>query len=99
MSLGKRLIFVLWPSFIVAGIAEGIFFTLFDPMDLRLFDAPIEWGRTTVYSLGFFVFWLFGASSSALTCFFQRTATEINHPESNSATRPPGTANNQHGAH
>jgi hypothetical protein len=31
-----------------------------------------------VYSIGFFAFWLFAAGSSALTCFLQRTASEIN---------------------
>ena len=29
-------------------------------------------------SAGFFVFWAFAAASSALTCFLQRTAEEIN---------------------
>ena len=45
MIAGKMLIWILWPSFIVAGIAEGIFFTLFDPTDLTLFDAPIQASR------------------------------------------------------
>ena len=34
--------------------------------------------RLAVYSGGFFVFWVFAAASSALTCFPQRTAEEIN---------------------
>jgi hypothetical protein len=33
----QRMIWLLWPSFIVGGIAETVFFTLFDPMDLHLF--------------------------------------------------------------
>jgi hypothetical protein len=74
----KQLIFILWPSFIVAAIAEGVFFTLFDPMELSLFGIPIEASRTAVYSMGFFVFWAFAAASSALTCFFQRTSNELN---------------------
>lgn len=80
MSRGKRLIYILWPSFIVAGIAEGVFFTLFDPMDLRLFDREIGLSRTAIYSIGFFAFWLFAAGSSALTCFFQRSRAELNRP-------------------
>jgi len=80
MTAGKMLIWILWPSFVVAGIAEGIFFTLFDPTDLTLFDAPVEASRTAIYSIGFFAFWAFAAASSALTCFFQRTSTEINRP-------------------
>jgi hypothetical protein len=85
MSAGKMLIWILWPSFIVAGIAEGIFFTLFDPTDLTLLDAPIQASRTAVYSIGFFAFWALAAASSALTCFFQRTSTDINRPGPRSA--------------
>ncbi len=85
MIAGKMLIWILWPSFVVAGIAEGIFFTLFDPTDLTLFDAPIQASRTAVYSIGFFAFWALAAASSALTCFFQRTSTDINRPGLRSA--------------
>jgi hypothetical protein len=80
MSTGKRLIYILWPAFIVAGIAEGVFFTLFDPTDLRLFDREIALSRTAIYSIGFFAFWAFAAGSSALTCFFQRSSAELNRP-------------------
>lgn len=87
----KRAIWILWPSFIVAGAAEGLFFTLFDPADLHLFGDPVQWSRTAVYTLGFFLFWSFAACSSAFTCFLQRGAAEINRlcplePED----RPPG---------
>jgi hypothetical protein len=78
MSTGKRLIYILWPSFIVAGIAEAVFFTLFDPTDLRFFDREMALSRTAAYSIGFFLFWLFAAGSSALTCFFQRSSAELN---------------------
>ena len=63
----NRLTLILWPSFLAAGIAEVVFFTLFDPSD---FDA----GRLAAYSAGFFVFWLLAACSSALTCLLQRGA-------------------------
>ena len=74
----QRLIWVLWPSFIVGGIAEAVFFTLFDPLDLHLFGEPLNLSRTAIYTIGFFAFWLFAAGSSALTCFLQRPAAEIN---------------------
>jgi len=74
----QRLIWILWPSFIVGGVATGVFFTLFDPRELELFGAQLGLSRLAVYSIGFFVFWLFAAASSALTCFFQRTSAEIN---------------------
>jgi hypothetical protein len=68
---GKKLIWILWPSFIVAGIAEGLFFTVFDPQELVVFGATLEWSRTAVYSTGFFAFWAITAMSSALTCYLQ----------------------------
>ena len=74
----QRMIWVLWPSFIVGGIAEAVFFTLFDPLDLHLFGEPLNLSRTAIYTIGFFAFWLFAAGSSALTCFLQRPAAEIN---------------------
>ena len=78
MNLGRTLIVILWPSFLVAGIAEGLFFTVFDPMDLRMFGSAVTLSRTAIYSLGFFAFWAMAAASSAFTCFLQRTSREIN---------------------
>lgn len=74
----KTLIWIFWPSFIVAGIGLGLFFTIFDPRDLRLFGEPLEASRIAVYSVGFFLLWVFAAASSALTCFLQRTSRDIN---------------------
>jgi hypothetical protein len=78
----KTLIWILWPAFIVAGAAEALFFTLFDPRDLYLFGEPLAASRTAIYSVGFFIFWAFAAASSALTCFFQRAgrASQPNSP-------------------
>ncbi len=90
MTIGRRLIYILWPSFIVAGIAEAVFFTLFDPMDLRLFGRDLGLSRLAVYSLGFFAFWAFAAGSSALTCFFQRSADELNRRRAGPADASPG---------
>ncbi len=79
--MGKRLMWILWPSFIVGGIAEGVFFTLIDPQELYLFGEPVHWSKTAVYSVGFFLFWIVAAASSAFTCFLQRPAAEINKPD------------------
>ena len=74
----RKLIWILWPSFIVAGAAEAVFFTFFDPGELIVFGEPVGLGRTAVYSIGFFAFWAATAASSALTCFLQKSAAEIN---------------------
>ena len=74
----RTLIWILWPSFIVAGIAEGLFFTAFDPLDMLFFGDPIAWSRQAVYTVGFFVFWAICAASSAATCFLQRGSEQVN---------------------
>ncbi len=75
----QRAIWVLWPSFIVGGLAEAAFFTLFDPLNLQLVGEPVNLSRTAVYTLGFFAFWMLAAASSAFTCFLQRPAADINN--------------------
>ncbi|HUW36724.1 MAG TPA: hypothetical protein VMV91_05280 [Rhodocyclaceae bacterium] len=74
----KRLIWILWPSFVVAGVAEALFFTLIDPQELYLLGEPVDFSRMTVYSLGFFGFWAICAASSMFTCFIQRRPDEVN---------------------
>ena len=86
----RTLAWIAWPSFLVAGVAQSLFFTLFDPADLTLFGTPIEWSRTAVYSVGFFLFWAVCAGSSALTCFLQRSASEINRCPLDPEKRPAG---------
>ena len=73
-----RMMWVLWPSFLVAGIAEGIFFTVIDPQELYLFGEPVRWSKIATYSIGFFGFWAVCAASSMLTCVLQRSAAEVN---------------------
>ena len=73
-----RILWVLWPSFVVAGIAEGIFFTVIDPQELYLFGEPVHLSRIATYSIGFFGFWAVCAASSLMTCFLQRSAAEVN---------------------
>jgi hypothetical protein len=70
----QRLIWILWPSFLMAVPAVGVVFTLVDPADLHLLGAPLEASRIGAYTLGFFFFWALGAASSALTCMLQRNA-------------------------
>ena len=59
---------VLWPSFLAAVAATGIFFSQIDPDELRVISFPaLEIGRLAGYTIGFFMFWAVGALSSALT--------------------------------
>jgi hypothetical protein len=69
--LARRLMWVIWPAFLVAGVAELIFFSVFDPFDLHFFGAPLEMSRQAIYTMGFFGFWALGIASSALTVFLE----------------------------
>lgn len=86
----KKAIWIFWPSFMVAGFGETLFFTVVDPMSLHLFDSAHDYSRLTVYSVGFFAFWMLGAASSAFTCFLQKSAAEINRCPLIPTERPPG---------
>jgi len=86
----KNAILVLWPSFVVGGVGEVIFFTVFDPKELYLFGEPSSLSRLGVYSIGFFLCWSFAAASSAFTCFLNRSAEEVNRCPLPPVARPEG---------
>jgi hypothetical protein len=85
-----RLMWIVWPAFLVAGIAETVFFALFDPFDLHLFLAPHEVSREAIYTVGFIGFWAVGIASSALTLLLGRTPDEVNRCPLPGAERPVG---------
>jgi hypothetical protein len=72
--LMKQAMLILWPSFLVGGLGEVLFFTVFDPKELYLFGEPTNLSRLAAYSIGFFLCWAFAAASSALTCALHRPA-------------------------
>lgn len=84
----RQLMWILWPAFLVAGVADGLIFSLFDPRDLHVFGEPVDLGHTAIYSIGFFVFWAFAAASSALTSLLQRSAAEVNRTPLPQSERP-----------
>lgn len=75
----QRIIWIMWPSFIVAGLMTIVFFTLVDPADLSIFGVSLQDYRIATYSSGFLLFWVFFAGDSWLTLFFQRDANTVNH--------------------
>jgi H+/Cl- antiporter ClcA len=58
---------VLWPSFMVAIVAEGFFFSLFDPHHLLIAGSLMEVSPLAAYTVGFFCFWGFCGLASMLT--------------------------------
>ena len=66
----QQAISVLWPSFMTAIAATGLFFSAFDPQDLIPFNLDIDISPLTAYSVGFFTFWLLAIISSVGTLYF-----------------------------
>lgn len=58
---------VLWPAFLMACVATGLFFSLVDPMELIILDERVQVHILGAYTIGFFVFWILGIFSSGLT--------------------------------
>lgn len=85
MKVAKYLMWVLWPSFIAAGMGVGIIFTLLDPAELVILGYPLQASRTAVYTLGFLILWLICTVASALSCFLQATS---HVDEANRGKRP-----------
>jgi hypothetical protein len=65
----RLLIWILWPSFLVAGMAEGLLFTAVHSQDLLFFGYRPEVSDEGIYTIGFFIIWTFCAVSSALTAY------------------------------
>ncbi len=87
-SLTQRILWVLWPSFLVAAVAELLVFAVIDPADLHVFGVPVEAGRMPIYTIGFFFFWALGAAASGLTVFLQRSPVEVNRCPLDAENRP-----------
>lgn len=64
--MGHTWMVVLWPSFLVAIVAEGVFFSLFEP-DILAVRGGEKLTPLAVYTLGFFFFWTCCALASWLT--------------------------------
>ena len=77
-TMAQLLMWVLWPAFIVAAVAEFVFFSIFDPFQLHFFGAPLDLSREAIYTMGFFGFWGIGVASSLLTLFLARPRADVN---------------------
>ncbi len=74
-----RLMSILWPAFLMAGVIEMLVFSLADPEELYWFGYHLQLSRQAVYTLSFFVFWLVTSISGALTLLLSLPSNEINH--------------------
>jgi hypothetical protein len=78
-SFATRMLWVLWPSFLMAGVLEMLVFSLVDPGSLQWFGgAPVEWSSSAVYTVAFFLFWIIISTAGALTQLLANTPDQ--HP-------------------
>jgi hypothetical protein len=87
-GFAQRVLWVLWPAFLVSAVAELFFFAVFDPADLHLFGAPVDIGRMAAYTIGFFFFWTITSAAAALSVFLQRSPFEVNRCPIDADARP-----------
>ena len=64
---------VLWPSFLVAIVATGLFFSAFDPNELYPFGNETGLSRLGAYTIGFLAFWLVSGIAGLGTLYFALT--------------------------
>ena len=65
----RLFIWIMWPSFLVSILAEGLLFSVVHPADLLFFGHHPEISDEGIYTIGFFAIWTFCAVSSALTAY------------------------------
>jgi len=78
--MARLMMVVLWPSFLVAIVAEGFFFSLFDPHELGMLEISIDANPLAIYTIGFFCFWIFCALASMLTYYLANVPNERRMP-------------------
>jgi hypothetical protein len=71
---------ILWPSFLVAAMAEGFFFSLLDPGEIQLGGMHLPLQPLATYTLGFLMFWLFCALACMLSYYLANVPADRQPP-------------------
>ncbi|MEO5606778.1 MAG: hypothetical protein ABIR13_04245 [Polaromonas sp.] len=77
--LTRRLMWIAWPAFLMAGVLEMLLFAVLDPQSLQWFGQPLQLSREAIYTLSFFIIWLLTMASSGLTILLAMSSFEVNH--------------------
>lgn len=88
--LSQRLMWIIWPAFLVAGVLEVLVFAMVDPQDLQWFGQPVGLSRQGVYTVAFFVFWGVTMLASGLTTLLSISPFEVNRCPLPANARPEG---------
>jgi hypothetical protein len=86
--LQQRLMWIIWPAFLMAGVLEILVFALVDPQDVQWFGSPLDWSRQAIYTVAFFVFWIIATVSSSLTTLLAMSPFEVNRCPMPASDRP-----------
>ncbi|MEY3445910.1 MAG: hypothetical protein RIR45_665 [Pseudomonadota bacterium] len=92
--LQQRLMWIVWPAFLMAGLLEVLVFAMVDPQDLNWMGHPLGLSRQGIYTVAFFVFWIITAVSSALTTLLSMSPFEVNRCPLPEDGRPEGCPKN-----
>ena len=65
----RLFIWIMWPSFLASILAEGLLFSIVHPAELLFFGNHPNISDEGIYTIGFFVIWIFCSFSSALTAY------------------------------
>ena len=85
---GRRIMAILWPAFIMAGVLEMLVFVLVDPSSLHGLDGEqLPLSATAVYTLAFFLFWAVIAMAGVMTRLLEGDPEHINREGASGAFR------------
>ncbi|WP_231741403.1 hypothetical protein [Paucibacter sp. KCTC 42545] len=77
---------IAWPAFVMAGVTEGLVFSVVDPSDLTWFGGErMELSRQAVYTLSFLIFWSVISLASSISLML---ATLPETPDAPQAIHP-----------
>ncbi|MEA3410253.1 MAG: hypothetical protein U9R74_01785 [Pseudomonadota bacterium] len=77
IPLIQRIVAVLWPSFLTAGLTTIIVFTLYDPQIVFSCVGGPEIARLGAYTVGFFFFWAINAVACVMSMYFCRPCSKV----------------------
>ncbi len=83
----QKCIAVLWPSFLLAIAASGLFFSAFPPAELRPFGEELMISDLGIYTIGFFLFWMLTTAAGVGTLYFTISNCRIKHQHQPAARR------------
>ena len=74
----KRLMWIVWPAFLAAGVLEMLVFAVVDPQELHWNGQSLVWSREAIYTVAFFLFWVVAMVSNGLTALLAMPSEEVN---------------------